>query len=345
MVEFRRASEVAEEPHVMADGPPLPGSKLVLSHWPDSGTPWPLKADLSAEIAFNYLDAPEWHVDVPWVTNDHLDVDGFVTVFALCHPAAALERRTTLIEVAAAGDFACRCSNRAANVAFAIGAMRDPAVSALPVESFRGSASDVAAAHYELLLPRFVDLVDRIDDHEELWRDERETLDRADRAFDSGELRIDDVPTADLAIVWIPHGWDPGTQRGVLQRHTPVHPMAVHRRTDRWRVAYVNPTDHMFRLGYRFESWVQLTTARAGRADLRPLATALTAADPAPGDWIANGRKTFLAWLRRRDDGPSGLDADSFLQIVTNVLSATEISWRPYDPRTATRTPPERPSA
>jgi peptidylprolyl isomerase len=332
-MEFRPWAECRGRPHVLADGTPTDGTVLVLSHWPHSGTPWPLKADLSTEIAFRYLDAPEHHVDVPWVTNDHLDVDGFVAVHALARPEEALARRELLVEVAAAGDFADRCSDRAADIAFAIGAQRDPAASTLPRRSFAGSPAEVAAAHYELLLDGFADLADRIGDFEHLWGPERRTLDEAERALDAGAVRIEDVPEADLAVVWLPDGWPGGgVQRGVLQRDTPVHPMAIHRRTPRWRVAYVDRARRDYRLVSRFESWVQLTSAKAGRADLRPLASDLTALDPSPGDWIANGRKTFLAWLRRRDGSPSGLDAEAFVARCVEHLRSAPISWSPYDP-------------
>jgi hypothetical protein len=342
---FRPFPEVRGEPHVMADGPASPGCRLVLSHWPQSTTPWPLKADLSSEIAFAYLDDPTFHVDddVRWVTNDHLDVDGFVSVYVLSHPEEAQERRDLLIEVAAAGDFAARCSDRAANIAFAIGSMRDLTVSTLPRSTFIGSADEVAAHHYAALLPQFTALVDDIDSHAGLWRDERSALEHAERALDAGEIRIEEVPDSELAIVWLPPAWPGGgVQRGVLQRDTPVHPLAVHRRTDRWQVAYVDAARRDYRLVYRFESWVQLLSKPAGRADLRPVAKELQAIDPAGGDWIAGGRKTFLAWLKRRDGGPSGLTADQFVSTVVDGLVGAPITWTPYDPKDVDGPPTRR---
>lgn len=317
----------------MADGPGMEGSSIVLSHWPHSGTPWPLKADLSAEIAFNYLDRPDHHVDAGYATNDHLDVDGFVSVFVLTQPDFAQAHREDLVGIAAAGDFASRCSDRQADVCFAIGAQRDPAISTLPPASFVGSTDQVAANHYELLLPMLSGLIEHLDRYESLWRDERASLDAAEKSFRNRDLQIHDLADAELAVVHVPDGWPGGgVQRGVLQRGTPVHPLAVHRRTDRWRVAYVDRARRDYRLVYRFESWVQLTSSRAGRADLRPIARALSAADPAGGDWIAGDRKTFLAWLHRRDDTPSGLDPEEFIAIVADGLRDAPITWSPYDP-------------
>ena len=59
-------------PHVVVDGSAQPGTVLVLSHWPGMPTPDALRADLSAEIAFHYLDHPELHVDAEFVTEQPL---------------------------------------------------------------------------------------------------------------------------------------------------------------------------------------------------------------------------------------------------------------------------------
>jgi len=54
-----------------------------------SGTPAALRADTSAEIVFNYLDAPDAHVGVDGVSNNHFDEDGLIGIFALMQPALA----------------------------------------------------------------------------------------------------------------------------------------------------------------------------------------------------------------------------------------------------------------
>ena len=48
--------EAAQHPNIVVDGAANESSVLTLSHWPKSGTPWPLKADTSVEVVFNYLD-------------------------------------------------------------------------------------------------------------------------------------------------------------------------------------------------------------------------------------------------------------------------------------------------
>ena len=65
MHRYRAYGELRDVPHVVVDGSAQPGTVLVLSHWPGMPTPDALRADLSAEIAFNYLDHPELHGSTP----------------------------------------------------------------------------------------------------------------------------------------------------------------------------------------------------------------------------------------------------------------------------------------
>src|SRR5262245_32552597 len=98
--------EAARRPNMVVDGAANDGTTLALSHWPKSGTPWPLKADTSVGIVFNYLDSPAWQRDVAAVTNNHFDEDGLVGLYCLIEPEHALKRRDLLIEISSAGDFA-----------------------------------------------------------------------------------------------------------------------------------------------------------------------------------------------------------------------------------------------
>ena len=58
MHRYRAYGELRDVPHVVVDGSAQPGTVLVLSHWPGMPTPEPLRRDLSAEIAFAYLEHP-----------------------------------------------------------------------------------------------------------------------------------------------------------------------------------------------------------------------------------------------------------------------------------------------
>ncbi len=95
--------DLAGSPNVVVDGSPAEGTVLCLSHWPGIASPPEFAADLSAEMAFLYLDAFDRHGDAAAVSNNHFDQDGLVGLFALVAPADALPRRELLVEVARGG--------------------------------------------------------------------------------------------------------------------------------------------------------------------------------------------------------------------------------------------------
>ncbi|MGH9058559.1 MAG: DUF6687 family protein, partial [Acidimicrobiales bacterium] len=94
---------LAGRPNVIADGAPVEGTVLTLSHWPASPTPAPLRADLSAQIALRWREAPGPFGGAELATIDHLDQDGLVSLYALVAPGPARAERARLVEVARAG--------------------------------------------------------------------------------------------------------------------------------------------------------------------------------------------------------------------------------------------------
>jgi hypothetical protein len=341
-VEYVPYAELTGRPHVIADGASRKSTVLTLSHWPRSGTPWPLKADLSAEIAFRYLDSPELAVDesVDAVSNDHLDLDGFVSVFVLTNPEVARRHRATLIEVARAGDFATTTDERARRLAAAIGAFTDPATSPVDPSVFELQRPLQVAALYTELLRRVPEWLGDLGAIESLWRADEDAFDRAEAAIADGGVAIDDAPEddLDLAIVTI----DPtlqlaGNFRSTLQGWGPIHPLAVHNRTDRLRIVY--RSGDRVGLVYRFESWVQLTSRSAQpRVDLSPLAASLNAEEQRVGSSAAwqwafpRNPNPPVPWLRA--EGASGLDGDDVIvRIVDHLRAAPPPDLDIYDPR------------
>lgn len=77
---------------------------LELSHWRPNRTPAEYRAGTSTEICFRFLDDPR---PGPWTVavNNHLDVDGILSVYVLVQSSHALAHRQTIIEAAEMGDF------------------------------------------------------------------------------------------------------------------------------------------------------------------------------------------------------------------------------------------------
>ena len=81
-----------------------PETDLELSHWRPNRTPARYRAGTSTEICYRFLDDP---APGPWTVavNNHLDVDGILSVYVLVHSEHAREHRRNLIEAAEMGDF------------------------------------------------------------------------------------------------------------------------------------------------------------------------------------------------------------------------------------------------
>ena len=79
---------------------------LELSHWKNNRTPEKYAGDTSTEICMNFVEVNmEKEVPFDLVVNNHLDVDGLLSVFTLLHSDIALRHRNTLIQAAEIGDF------------------------------------------------------------------------------------------------------------------------------------------------------------------------------------------------------------------------------------------------
>lgn len=81
-----------------------PETDLELSHWRPNHTPAEYRAGTSTEICFRFLDRPRpgcWTAAV----NNHVDVDGILSVYVLLHGPHALAHRQVIIQAAEIGDF------------------------------------------------------------------------------------------------------------------------------------------------------------------------------------------------------------------------------------------------
>jgi hypothetical protein len=80
------------------------GIDVELSHWLPNKTEDHYKAGTSTEICFRFLKANKTH-PYDLVINNHLDIDGLLSVFVLCHPKIAFLYKDALCDAAKTGDF------------------------------------------------------------------------------------------------------------------------------------------------------------------------------------------------------------------------------------------------
>lgn len=283
---------LGELPNIVVDGYPNAHTVLTLSHWPHAGSPAWTQADSSAEMVFRYLDHPERHhpgVDV--VSNNHVDQDGLVSVFALIAPQEALDRRARLVDLARAGDFGTFSS-------------RDAARAAIAIDHWPG-------ATYEELLERVTELVDHVERFRDLWADEDAALTAGLEALAAGTVTIEERQELDLAIVRGPR----------------VHPMAIHTATPWARVLYLDGP--RYELNYRYESWVQYESRRPmARVDLAPLADELDRLEGSPR-WRAGKVGELTPSLRVNPE--STIAPAQLVERVVRHLATAAPAWNQYD--------------
>lgn len=296
-------AETLGVPNVIVDGSANRSTVLALSHWPGTRCPDDLRADLSAEMAFRYLDrGADLHDGVAAVTNNHFDEDGVAAMFALVDPEAAVPQREFLIDVARAGDFGRFHHRDAARASMTITALAE---------------RDARADSYREILPGMATLRRSLGDYRELWAEEDEWLTESEAAVASGRVTIVEHEGVDLAVVTAPAGFAP-------------HEMAIHNRTDRLRVLTVRGR-HMS-LRYRYESWVLYRSARPlPRVDLRGLASRLTDLEPGDATWSADPLDDLTPELAPAGDDGSDLDPTLVETSVRSWLLAASDTWSPYD--------------
>ncbi|QGG95926.1 DUF6687 family protein [Actinomarinicola tropica] len=321
---FRPYAPSADEPNVVVDGTPNAGTTLTLSHWPGAPLPAPeVAADLSAQMAFRYLEHPEvLHGAATVVTANHFDQDGLVSVWAMTSPADASALRPLAEDLAAAGDFATYRDRRAARASMVVSAFADPDRSPVPT---RGD--DRLAELFVDALGRLPQLLLDQDPYATLWEEEDAHLSASEAALADGRISIDEHADVDLAVVDAPAAPWWGHRFGG-RRYDGVHPMALHGATDRGVILLSTGDTH--RVTYRYESWVQLRSRRVRpRIDLGPVAEELSDLDDAP--WRADPPGELTPQLEPVA-GASALSRASVLEVLVRHLRDDPVAFDPYAP-------------
>ena len=303
--------------NIIVDGKRNQHTKLTLSHWPGNDTPTELKADLSAQIAINYLESPDYHIDVEAVSNNHFDEDGLISLWALLNPQEALERKQFLIDVASAGDFAV-CSDRdAARTCFVISAWTKPALSPLNAEVFQKPYPELTMMLYEELLKRLDNIMDRVEYLQQYWIDEDRVLERSQQQLAAGNITIEEDRQIDLAVVTLPHPAAATRDQALSEPWSDiVHQMAIHNSTSMMRVLLKQA--NRYKLYFRYETWVEYVSRKTmPRVDMAPFAAELTKLE-APGS----------SWQ-------FGDIADITPQLMLNGAAESKISPRDFQDRLA----------
>lgn len=312
--------------NVVVDGSPNESTVLTLTHWPGIEQPAGLAADLSAEMAFNYLDARPNHPTANVVTNNHFDQDGLVAMFALIDPQRSLGHRQRLIDIAAAGDFATYEFRDSARASMAIWAYaqrdRSPLGSLLdePYEQ-------VCATLYETLLPLLIPMVEEPTRFRDLWEQEDVHLAASEQAIADGSVTVEEVKGVDLAIVTITGGPLQGGHRFASETSDLIHPMAINNATRCCRLLIIDGHEYLYK--DRYETWVQFRSRQLPkRVDLEPLRDELETLETGAATWTASKASSLTPTLRSTAD--SSLTKQVVSAAVEGHLQTAPTAWDPY---------------
>jgi len=308
-------------PNIVVDGSPNQSTVLTLTHWPGIAQPDGLGDDLSAQMAFHYLDRRPPHPPAEVVTNNHFDQDGLVSVHALVDPERSLGHRDLLIDVAAAGDFGTYRFRNAARASMAIARIG---------ECGDGNSDEGVAANYERALPLLLPMVLDPDRFRDDWAEEDEQLETSEEALRSGAATVTEHGDAGLAVVDVPdHLGDLGGHRFGGMRFEGLHPMAINNATESMRLLVVRGRRYQYT--DRYETWVQYRSRRLPRrVDLQPLADELTAAETGSVTWSADRPGSLTPRLTH--DGESTIAAAEVVAAITGHLGSAEPAWDPFPP-------------
>jgi hypothetical protein len=306
-------------PNVVVDGSPNESTVLTLTHWPGIAQPPGMAADLSAEMAFRYLDAPPEHPPAEAVTNNHFDQDGLVSAFALVHPGDAMAHRELLIDLARAGDFGTYRDRRAARASMAVSRIAEG-----PFEDYDEFCGRCYAGALPLVLPMLLDG----ERFRERWADEDAELTRSEQALGDGTIALTEIPELDLAVATASEQWRPARgHRFGGREYVGVHPMALNNATTCVRLLLV--AGRTYRYTDRYETWVQYASRPLPRRrDLRPLADELTAIERAGAVWRTEPPEALTPTLTHT--GESSLDADTVVASIVRHLRTAPPAWDPY---------------
>jgi len=330
-VRFAAYDELGAQPNIIVDGAPQEATVLTLSHWPKSGTPSELKRDTSAEIVFAYLDTPCAHRPVELASNNHFDEDGLIALYALIDPQSAVAQRELLVDVASAGDFGVFRSRDAVRIVFALAAFAAPQTSPFGQSVFSGSYEDKTAALYRKLLDVLPQILENPQSFQEYWREEDAHLAESINRIARKSIQIEERPALDLAIVRIHESLRATSEdAGEEMLNNVCHPFAIHNATRRNRILAVH--GQTFELRYRYESWVQMCTAKPlPRVSLDNCCDELNAREDSGGEWINDPVDEITPRMYLSGSDGSSLASAEFITIIERHLREQEPAWDPYD--------------
>ncbi|GAB3838763.1 DUF6687 family protein [Hymenobacter jeollabukensis] len=260
----------------------LPRAALTLAHWRAAPTPAALQDDTSAGSVLRALAAaPAELAAAQYVTANHFDVDGFVGVWALLHPALARQHEPLLRLVAVLGDFReIDWQDPLADHAMKLVCWLNAEEKARFYEPFGAPArrrreDEASAEKFDWFLPRFAAILANPEAGRAAWQPEYERVRAAVAVMQSPATALRRYSDIGLTVVRTPEP---------LPYYALFGPTAG---TDMVLSLY---DGQRYEFEYKYTTWVDLESRPTRpRLPLDALVAALNAQETSGHAWAADG--------------------------------------------------------
>lgn len=263
----------ADHPCVVVDAR-HPEAAATLSHWRGAPVPDGLRADTSTEIVLNAIKVAHPSIRLPYVSNNHFDVDGCLGIWALMYPHLANRHNEVLKQAALIGDFReYDPAHPASDTALKLVCWMNTIEKKLFYEPFGQKNEAVSSIpKYEYFLPLIADFLAWPELGKTYWEKEYEQV-TEDLALINQAGKREYIAPLHLTIVSSPR---------------PVHYYALFSQTQNSDYVLSMYANQRYELEVKYVSWVDTITRNLfPRFPLAPLAEQLNVQEESGLTWTA----------------------------------------------------------
>ncbi|MFD3001692.1 DUF6687 family protein [Pontibacter toksunensis] len=273
--QFIPFSEVKNKKAIVVDSTHANG--FMLSHWRGAPTPAAIQDDTSAAIVLHALRQNLPELNLPYVSANHFDIDGFVGVWALLNPEQALEHEELLRQMALIGDFReLDLNHPLAGEALKLVCWINAKERELFYKPFAADEAEEKEAaqcvqKFKYFLREFGRVLQDPDWERGAWEDEVGGVLLGYRDMYKPDTNITRHPEIGLIIIQTPH---------------PVHYYALFSRTQGFDMVLACYDQNKYELEYKYTTWVDIASRPTlPRLSMAPLAERLNELETTSHRW------------------------------------------------------------
>ena len=307
-------------------------NSIHFSHWEGNETPAEVKADTSTEIALNLVASPDREKlsrGIELVTNNHFDTDGVLSVWTVLNGERALELRDRLIPAAEAGDFSEFKNEDAVRTSIVIQgsdqASPNNDTGSPLAKLLAGEEVDDARA-YDLVLPEVENVLTKIGDYEDLWREAWEKVAAALESFERGTSKVDEISQGNFSLITLAPELFSSSGFNPTRHAAPYTAISRYAKGSLFVIATRLQNGWSYRIDYPYYSWAEtVVRPRVPRRDFSRMVSHLNQLEQnRSGQWKLDNREMTSAVKFVDAHGtlaPSGLPPLEISNVVRVAMS------------------------